>query len=97
MPKDVLEIHEAQPAEQPPPEEDLFGLEKEKQDEWDKIRELMPKVHVNEKSARSYFANVCDVSINIEELANEAVPQALTVHHLREFRQRLEQSSMNLG
>ena len=97
-PKEVLELQEAQPTETPPPaeEEDLFGLDKERQDEWAVIRKLMADVHVNEKTARSYFANVCDVSVTIEELAKEAVPPALTVHHLREFRQRLEQSRMNL-
>jgi len=98
VPQEVLELQEAQLAEAPPPpeEEDLFGLEKERRDEWAKIRDLMPTVHVNEKSARSFFANVCDVSVSLEELAEETVPPALTVHHLREFRQRLEQSRMNL-
>ncbi len=99
FPKEVLELHEAQPAEAPPPpaEEDLFGLNAERQEEWTGIKKLMPEVHINEKTARSYFANVCDVSVTIEELAEETVPPALTVHHLREFRQRLEQSRMKLG
>ena len=99
FPPEVMAIAEVGTPEPPPPpeEEDLFGLDKEKQDEWAKCRELMPKVHVNEKSARSYFANVCDISVSLEELAMETVPPALTVHHLREFRQRLEQSCMNLG
>jgi len=97
-PKEVLELHEAQPAEAPSPGgEDLFGLDAERQEEWASIRKLMDEVHVNEKTARSYFANVCDVSVTIEELAKETVPPALTVHHLREFRQRLEQSKMKLG
>lgn len=30
-------------------------------------------------------------------LASEKVPPALTVHHLKEFRQKLEKSRMNLG
>ncbi|MBA7613099.1 hypothetical protein ES703_20342 [subsurface metagenome] len=99
FPKEVLEIAEAgTPAPEPEPEvEDLFGLNAERQEEWAGIRKLMGEVHVNEKTARSYFANVCDVSVTIEELAKEPVPSALTVHHLREFRQRLEQSRMNLG
>ena len=99
FPKEVLELHEAQPAEEPPPvqEEDIFGLDKEQQDEWAAIRKLMGEVHVNEKTARSYFANVCDISVTIEELAKETVPPALTVHMLKEFRQRLEQSRMKLG
>jgi len=78
-------------------EEDLFGLNAQRQEEWTKIRALMPQIHIDEKAARSYFANVCDVSVSLEELAKETVPPALTVHHLREFRQRLEQSRMKLG
>ena len=98
FPKEVLELHEAQPEEPPPPvEEDLFGINAESQEEWAAIRKLMGEVRVNEKTARSYFANVCDVSVTIEELAKETVPPALTVHMLKEFRQRLEQSRMKLG
>ena len=98
-PPEVLAIQEATQAEAPPPpkEEDPFGLDAERQEEWTAIRKLMGEVHVNEKTARSYFANVCDISIPLEKLAAEKVPPALTVHHLKEFRQRLEQSRMNLG
>jgi len=97
FPKEVLELHEAQAEEPPPPvEEDLLGLNAQRQEEWAAIRKLMGEVHVNEKTARSYFANVCDVSVTIEELAKETVPPALTVHMLKEFRQRLEKSRMNL-
>jgi len=98
FPKEVLELHEAQPTEEPPPpaEEDLLGLNAESQEEWAAIRKLMGDVHVNEKTARSYFANVYDVSVSLEELAKETAPPALTVHMLKEFRQRLEKSRMNL-
>jgi len=71
-------------------------VNQEHQAEWVAVRKLMGEVKVNEKTARSYFANVCDVSVPLEELAGEKVPQALTVHMLREFRQRLEQSKMKL-
>jgi len=96
FPPEVLELHEAQPTEEPPPPEDLFGLNAERQEEWAAIRKLMGEVHINEKAARSYFANVCDISATLEELAKETVPPALTVHMLKEFRQRLEKSRMNL-
>ncbi len=51
----------------------------------------------NAKTAQSYFAQVGDISIPLEELAAEKVPPTLTVHHLKDLRQRLEQSRMNLG
>ena len=38
-----------------------------------------------------------NVSVSLEELAKEPVAPALTVHMLKEFRQRLEQSRMKLG
>jgi len=106
FPPEVLELQEAKPAKvsPPPKEEDLFGLDKERQDEWAKIRELsgdfgskLGRVKVNAKTAQSYFASVCDVSVPLEAFAEEKVPLALTVHHLKEFRQRLEQSRMKLG
>lgn len=68
----------------------------ERQTEWEAIRELMTEVKVNEKTARSYFANVCDVSVPLEDLTSDKVPQALTVHMLREFRERLDKSRMKL-
>lgn len=98
-PPEVLELHEGQEEAAAPPagDEDIFGLEKERQDAWTAIRELMPTVRVDEKTARSYFANVCDVSLSLETLAQEAVPPSLTIHHLREFRERLDKSRMSLG
>lgn len=99
FPPEVLALQEGQQEEVAAPEgvEDLFGLETERQEEWAAIRELMIEVRVDEKSARSYFANVSDVSLSLETLAKEEVPPSLTVHHLREFRERLEKSRMNLG
>lgn len=105
-PKEILEIAEAgiQEPEPEPEVEDIFGLDAERQEHWDKIRELTGDfgkkkagIHFNTKTAQSYFAQVCDISIPLEELAEAKVPPALTVHHLKELRQRLEQSSMNLG
>lgn len=98
FPPELLEVQEREPSEPtPPPDEDLFGLVVERQELWTAIRKLMGEVHVNEKAARSYFANVCDVSVALEELAKETVPPALTIHMLKEFQQKLEQSRMNLG
>jgi len=98
FPKEVLELHEAQPTTPAgdAAEEDIFGLDKERQDEWTTVRKLMGSLKVNEKTARSFFANISDVSVSLEELAEEAVPPTLTIHHLREFRERLEKSRMNL-
>ncbi|HUV51652.1 MAG TPA: hypothetical protein VMW64_01080 [Dehalococcoidia bacterium] len=105
-PKEVLEIAEAgTPEPEPEPEvEDLFGLNAERQEHWDKIKELTGDfgqketgIRFNAKTAQSYFAQVCDISIPLEELAARKVPPSLTVHHLKELRQRLEQSCMNLG
>lgn len=76
---------------------DALGVDKERQVEWEAIRHLMPKVKINGKTARSFFTQVFDISIKAEELGQENVPPALTLHMLREFRQRLEQSKMNLG
>lgn len=80
----------------PPPEEDLFGLEQERQEEWQKVRKLMAGCRMNEKTARSFFAQVCDVSVPLEKLASETAPSTLTVHHLSQFRERLEKSRMDL-
>lgn len=105
-PQEVLELAETtQPEQEPPPaEDDIFGLDAERQELWNGIRELTGdfgkkpgEIKVNAKTAQSYFANVCDISIPVEELAAEKVPPALTVHHLKEFKQKLEQSRMNLG
>ena len=105
-PKEVLEIAEAQRPEPEvaPAEEDLFGLDAERQEHWEKIRDLTGdfgqregSIRVNAKTTQSYFANVCDLSIPLEVLASEKVPPSLTVHHLKEFRQKLEKSRMNLG
>ncbi|MBA7601841.1 hypothetical protein ES703_08925 [subsurface metagenome] len=99
FPTELLEQQATEPAEAPPlpPEADLFGLVAERQELWTAIRKLMGEVHANEKAARSYFANVCDISVALEELAKETVPPALTIHMLKEFQQKLEQSRMNLS
>lgn len=104
FPAEVLAEREAEAVDtkmETPPDTgaawDALGVDKERQVEWEAIRKLMPDLRVNSKTARSYFTNVFDISISPEELDKETVPTALTLHMLREFRQRLEHSRMNLG
>jgi len=95
FPAEVIENHPELVAGREP-EQPFPGLDEERQAEWEAITKLMGQVNVNERGARSFFANVHDVSIPHEELAKETVPPALTVYLLRDFRKRLEESRMKL-
>lgn len=95
FPGQVIEQEPIMADEQP--DQITAEVNHERQAEWKAVRKLMGEVKVNEKSARSFFANVHDVSVPLEALAEEPVPPSLTVHMLRDFRERLEKSRMNLG
>lgn len=97
-PFEEAEVVEGQLVEPQAEAEETFpGIDEERGAEWKAILDLMPQVRVNATTARSYFAQVHDLSVPLAAFESTNPPGKLTLYMLKAFRERLQNTRMNLG
>lgn len=96
-PEDLFPQEVLSGAVAPPAEETFPGIDEERGAEWKAILELMPQVRVAVAAARSYFAQVHDVSVPLAAFETTNPPGKLTLQMVKAFRERLRNTRMNLG